>query len=80
MVYLYDQGYRFMREVPDNGICGLLPMLFTTALVVDMEVSGYSHRFCFERPQDALVALKGWTGAGDLSCAISNLSCYGELI
>ena len=54
-----------MREVPDNGICGLYTMIWTTALVVDMEEYGYSHRFCFETPQGALVALKSWSGTGD---------------
>ena len=63
--YLYEQGYRFMREVPDQGLCGLFTMLFTTALVVDLEESGYSHRFCYETPLEALSALKSWTGEGD---------------
>lgn len=65
MLYLYKQGYNFLREVPDNGICGLYRMLFTTALVVDMDWSGYSHRFCYETREEALNALKGWTGEGD---------------
>ena len=65
MQYLYNEGYRFMRQVPDNGICGVMPMLFTTGLFVDMEQHGYSHRFCYETPQEALVALKGWSGEGD---------------
>jgi hypothetical protein len=65
LAFLYEEGYRFMREVPDNGICGLMPMLFTTGLFVDLEQSGYSHRFCYETPLEALSALKSWSGVGD---------------
>ena len=45
-------------------LCGLHRYLFTCGLVVGLDDMGYSHRYCYERHEDALAALKAWDGAG----------------
>ena len=58
-----SEGYSDFKLV--NGkLCGLLPFVFTTGLIVGLEPMGYDHRYCFEHEHDARNALMAWTGDG----------------
>ena len=65
MADLDAQGYRFIVPVPDQGICALYRMIFTTGLFVGLDRDGYSHRYCYESYGDAFHALMHWSGEGD---------------
>jgi hypothetical protein len=58
-------GYQHVRAVPNQDTCGLMRMLYTTALVVGLDNTGYSRRYCYESYDDACYALSQWDGSGD---------------
>lgn len=60
-----EEGYCQVREVPGQGVCGLHPFMFTWAIVVDINRSFYSHRFCYENLTSAYGAFVEWDGTGD---------------
>ncbi len=58
--------YAHMRDVPGVGLCGIRPMLFTVGVCCNLDEGGYEYRYCFKEYADALIALKDWTGEGDI--------------
>lgn len=60
-------GYFELKTMGDGTVCGLHHQLFTCALVVGLNETGYQRRYCYERARDALSALHGWNGTGDPS-------------
>ena len=44
---------------------GVVPFLFTWAIVADFNSEGYGQRWCYETLQDALGALDDWDGEGE---------------
>jgi len=58
-------GYLDVIRRGEAGICGLLEMLFTGALVVDLKLDSYGGRYCYESLAEARVALIAWHGVGD---------------
>lgn len=63
-VTVLENGYTELREVPGQGLCGLLPFTFTWAIVVKLTPGGYARRYCYEHHHDAAQALQAWSGAG----------------
>jgi hypothetical protein len=47
-------GFYQIRELGDGTVIGLGPLLFTTAVYVDVEQRGWGHRYCFENPDHAV--------------------------
>lgn len=60
---LDQMGYTDLRNVAGMR-CGLIQMVFTWGLAVDIGVSGYERRYCYERHADAFDALAAWDGKG----------------
>lgn len=62
-----ELGYLEYREF-DNGrnaaLCGLL---YTWAILADLDEIGYGDRWCYETRADALRALNEWGGEGEPS-------------
>ena len=44
--YLSSEGYNNLR-VLEEGIIGTIDMIFTRALVIDINEGGYGHRYCY---------------------------------
>jgi hypothetical protein len=42
--------YHEVRKLPDGSYAALMPLLFTTSLILGCDRWGYSKRFCFESP------------------------------
>jgi len=64
LAFLEENGYVEIKE--NNGILyGIMPMIFTTALVCNIDWTGYSRRYCFETGDEASESLKEWDGVGD---------------
>lgn len=62
---LDDNSYTNVRVLPDGRICGLLKMMFTTGLCVDLDEDAYAYRYCYATTREASVALAAWDGTGD---------------
>lgn len=59
------EGYHYVRKLPSGEWAGLMRFLFTTGLVVGLDLEGYRTRFCYTYHEDALQALLEWDGHGD---------------
>ncbi len=59
--------YSNVKELPGRGLCGIMPMAFTTGLCYGMDLSGLEGRYCFEHRSEAIQALATWDGTGDPS-------------
>lgn len=53
--YLESQGYENLRIFAD-GICGVMKMIYTYGLCVDMDQHGVSKRYCYETKAEAIQA------------------------
>lgn len=54
--------YLALQEKGDAGLCAVMPLLFTTAIVTGINISGYEDRWCYPRTTAALAALVAWDG------------------
>jgi hypothetical protein len=43
-----DNGYLDVRYLPDGSYAALLNLMFTRAIILDVDRCGYGARFCFE--------------------------------
>lgn len=50
---------------PGGRTAGVMPFLFTWAIVSDFDHAGYRDRWCFETLGDALGALEAWDGEAE---------------
>lgn len=62
---LKSQGYYEATEVPDRGICAIMPFMYTYGLCYGIDETGYVGRYCYSNAYEALLALKAWDGEGD---------------
>lgn len=61
---LRNEGYLMLREI--NGVmCAVHQMMYTTAIMVGCNESGYSHRYCYEHATEALAALMEWNDTNE---------------
>jgi len=62
-----EAGIHFARAAPGGKWVGLMRLMYTTAIVRGRWGVLHSHdeRWCYHRPERALVALLAWDGAGD---------------
>lgn len=59
-------SYTAVRRLPSSDRwIGVRRMLFTWALMVDMDEAGYRTRFCYPDEKSAMSALIRWNGNGD---------------
>ena len=59
------EGYEYLREIPNKGLCGVKRYLFTWALAYEIEALTYGGRYCYPSFDEALIALASWDGDGD---------------
>jgi hypothetical protein len=60
--FLKDQGYLFVRQLPDGRWIGAHPMITTTGLFVDLDDTGYDYRYCYHSLSEAFLAVQHWDG------------------
>lgn len=46
-------GYEQARQLSDGAWVAICPMMYTTAIIVDVQPLNYDHRYCFARRADA---------------------------
>lgn len=61
---LTREGYFLLVETEDHKICGLLPFMFTTGLVVDIDQFGYGRRYCYPNTESAVDGYVKWLANG----------------
>lgn len=61
---LQGEGYRLVTLKGDQ-VCGISQFIFTWAIVVGLDETGYSHRYCYGTLLEALGAYNDWDGVGD---------------
>lgn len=59
-----EMGYACLAEYRGQ-IVGLRQFMFTVAICVGIDESGYDHRYCYEHAGKALVAMIEWIVSGD---------------
>lgn len=64
MERLKHDGYMHLTETEEHGIVGLYNFLFTSAILSDLNDTGYHQRWCFHSMDDALDALVEWKRNG----------------
>lgn len=57
--------YRYLREMPDGRVCGILRLLLHWTIHVDVHEFGYEDRYCYSTFSGARAALDAWDGTGD---------------
>lgn len=60
---LHDNHYVDCRETP-RGVVGLGRFIFTVAIIVGLNMTGYKYRYCYHTIADAFHALKDWKEKG----------------
>lgn len=46
--FLEECAYTHVRKLPDGKWIGIMPLMFTTAIAVDIDFVGLKYRFCFD--------------------------------
>ena len=59
-----ESGLIKIKELPDIGIVGLMPFLYTWAIVCGMDKWFYEYRYCYGDLVDALHDFEHWSGEG----------------
>ena len=62
--FLTENGYFNIRNI-NNGTIALLKLVFTTALVIGLDMYGYERRYCYEDPILALRAVNAMQDIDD---------------
>ena len=57
--FLTEVGYECPRRLPDGTWAALMPLSFTTALVIGLDRTGHKRRYCYETREEAEAALAG---------------------
>ena len=65
--YLEAEGYSQIKHIEGLGLCGIRPFIYTTAIVVGLNETGYKYRYCYpkNRALECVMALHVWDGKGD---------------
>jgi hypothetical protein len=63
--WLNANGYTRIKVMPDETACAIQSQLFTCAIIVGLDRTGWKRRYCYEREADAREALVQWDGKGD---------------
>lgn len=59
-----ENGYYNIRVIEGKGVCGINRFMFTYGLVVNLDATGYSDRYCYHTEGEATEALSAWDGTG----------------
>lgn len=65
--FLEGEGYYQLRKIEGRGLCGLLPFIYTVAIVYGIDSIGYKGRYCYprENANDLVLAYTIWDGKED---------------
>jgi len=55
----------FTVQYKNGRMAGVVPFMFTWAIVADFDDAGYKERWCYDTLLDAIGALRDWDGDGE---------------
>lgn len=58
-------GYRYVRQMKNGKWIGLNKQIYTTRLVVGLDITGYDYGYCYALYDDAVKAIQQYEGEGD---------------
>lgn len=59
-------GFLHTRDMGDEwGIVGIMPFIYTVAIVAEIHEYGYVHRWCYHSYEAAQEAYNNWNGEGE---------------
>lgn len=61
ITFLTREGYKPIRRLDDGTYIAVGPLVFTWALYVGCDNSGYKHRFCFKDLNECLAQFDEYT-------------------
>jgi hypothetical protein len=59
------EGYKYLREIPGHGLCGMRRFIFTVGLIVGLNEFDFEGRYCYEGYNECTAAIMTWDGQGD---------------
>lgn len=60
-----ENGYLF-RQKSDNGReVGIMPFIWTWAIIADIHETGYEERWCYHTLEATIAAFEAWDGVGE---------------
>lgn len=60
-----EYGYLIRKKAPNGREIGVMPFLWTWAIIADITETGYEERWCYHELGDALYAFETWDGEGE---------------
>lgn len=60
-----ENGYVLRKKAPNGREIGVMPFLWTWAIIADITETGYEERWCYHEASDALHAFEAWDGEGE---------------
>lgn len=60
-----ENGYIVRKRAENGREVGIMPFLWTWAIIADITETGYEERWCYHELVDALHALDEWSGEGE---------------
>jgi hypothetical protein len=62
--FFTDMGYGMPIKL-DGELVALGPFLYTVGIMVGLNETGYTHRFCYPNEDAAMLAFLAWIGSDD---------------
>ena len=59
-------SYKKVRVLPDGSVAATVDLMFTRAIILDCDLSGYGNRFCFDNKALADQRFSELQGADDV--------------
>lgn len=59
---IQESGYLYPKTFEDGSVACLMPLMFTCAIVSELDRHGYGDRWCYKSIEDAKAALDAWDG------------------
>ena len=63
--WLGPQGYSNFRDIPGQGLCATMRLMFTYGLFVGITKEGYKGYYHYPFHTDCIDAITDWNGDGD---------------
>ena len=60
-----ELGYHNLKVLKNKELAGVMKFIFTYAIVIGIDFTGYRTRYCYHTRKEAEEALKAWDGTGD---------------
>jgi hypothetical protein len=60
-----ENGYLDLCIKDEDRICAIMPLMFTCAIIADLDAYTIGDRWCYKNYKDAKAAFDAWDGKGE---------------